>query len=210
MKKIIFELNSKKDKFLEKSYRRAMRELDKFFEIRWKNNTPKIILLKNRKEIDDFRENKTERWCVGWAKGGNVFLLDRKNYEKESCHKYSDKEYFSLLKHELCHLFFSCLSKNNSRPYWLNEGIAIYLSGQLSQKENPKKFKRFLKFYSNSNKGVYQESGFVVKLLIKKFGKRNLLKLIKSLKKIKSEEEFEKQFKKIYNLDLNYKEINRL
>ncbi|MBU2104236.1 MAG: hypothetical protein KKF67_00460 [Nanoarchaeota archaeon] len=207
---MIFELKSKKDRFLEGGYKKAMRELNEFFGISWDKNTPRIILLKNRNEIDKFVGNKTEDWFVGTAEEKNIILLDRKNYEKESCHKYSDEEYIALIKHELCHLFFRILSKEISMPKWLDEGVAIYLAGQLKFKKIPDKFSNFLRFYSKGGKGVYQESGFVVELLVKKFGKQRLLKLIKSLKSVNSEEDFKEQFKKIYGFNLNYQEINKL
>ena len=210
MAKIVFELKSKEDKFLEKSYRKAMKELNEFFGINWKRNLPRILILNSRKEIDTFKGYKTKEWFIGEAGGKNIFLLDRKNFEKESSHKYSNERYFQLIKHELGHLYFSILSEGKEKPYWLNEGIAIYLSGQLSQRKKPRKFNIFMKFYSILNKEIYKESGFVVELLVKRFGKGKILKLIKLLRSVKSEKDFKKQFKKIYGFNLNYKEINKL
>ena len=58
--------------------------------------------------------------------------------------------------------------------------------------------------------GVYEESGFVVELLVNKFGKTKLLKLIKTLHTTNSEKQFKKLFKDIYGFNLNYREINKL
>lgn len=208
---MIFELKPKKDKFIEEAYEKAMKELVKFYGVTWTKNTPNIIIWKNRKAINQFKKIKTENWFVGEADGRNIFLLDRKNYEKESCHKYSDERYAQLIKHELSHLFFSILSGGGETPYWLNEGITLYSAEQTKDFPEIKNFGNFLKYYSHSGGETYfHESGLFIELLIKKFGKQKILKLIKSLQKINSEKDFKKEFKKVYGFNLNYKEINNL
>ena len=207
---MIFELKTKQDKFIEDAYKKSMKEIGEFYGINWIHNTPKMIIWKNREIINKFEGNKTEDWFVGKASGRNIFLLDRKNYEKESSHKYSHEKYSALLKHEIAHLFFGILSKNNHHPIWLNEGLAIYLSGQNKFKRPPKEFKIFLDYFNKGGRKVYREPGFFIELLIKKFGKQKILKLIKSLSKINSEKKFKQEFKKIYKFNLNYKEINKL
>lgn len=206
---MIFELKEKKDKFLEGMYIQAIKELDEFFKINWIFNRPRIILINTRKQYDKVNGKKTENWMVGWAEGRSIFILDRENYEKESCHKYSKEAYYSLIKHELCHQFIKAVTKT-SIPTWLNEGICIYLSGQNKSKKVPEKFEKFLNFFTEGGKFVYRESGFVVETLVKKFGKQKLMRLIKSENCAKSKKEFNLLFKKIYGFDLNYKEINRL
>lgn len=207
---MIFDINFKKDNLIEKIYIESINELNKFFGFNWKYNKPIIFLVKNRKSFDKLRGEKTEDWLIGESRERDIFILDRKNFEKESCHKYSDKIYSGLIKHEICHPFFRILSGKKDYPLWLNEGIAVYLSKQIEEKICPKKFSNFLEFYNKINKKMYDESGFVVAILIKKFGKQKLLELIKSLKNVDSEKDFEKEFKKIYKFRLNYKEINKL
>lgn len=209
---MIFEIEEKMDKFIEKIYSKSMKDLDEFFDIGWIRNTPFIFVVRDRKIIDKLRREKTEEWLVAWADSRSriIYVLDRKKFEKESNHKYSKEEYSALIKHELCHLFFNILSKENYKPKWLNEGVAIYLSGQNKFKSPIKEFKEFLEFYDNSGGRIYYESGFFIELLVKKFGKTKLLMLIKSIKDVKTEKEFSRLFKKIYGFDLNYKEINKL
>ena len=210
---MIFQINEQKDKFVEDIYNKSMIELDKFFEIGWIRNTPFIFVVPDRKTIEKLRRRKTEKWVVAWASTTSriVYLLDRKNFEKESSHKYSKEEYTALIKHELTHQFITAYSKLFLiKPHWLEEGIAIYLSGQNKFKKPITKFSKFLDFYDKFGKGVYNESGFFIELLVKNFGKEKLLDLIKSLKEIKSEKKFNKKFKEIYGFDLNYREINKL
>jgi hypothetical protein len=206
----MLQINYKKDKLVEKLYNESMQELDKFFKINWTINTPVLIIVPDRRKFDEIYNKKTENWLVGWNTGKFIFILDRKNFEKESCHKYSKENYKKLIKHELCHSFCDALSYRKFYPMWFSEGVAIYLSGQIKEKMRPKKFKDFLRFYNKIEKEMYNESGFVVELLIKKFGREKIINLIKALNNVNSEKDFEKEFKKIYKFDLNYKNVNKI
>ena len=211
---MMFKIKSFEEKKIKKKYDQAMRELDTFFELGWIENKPKIFLVKDRDTINKLRGTKTPNYLVGWINGNDVFVLDKNNYEKNSCHKYSEKEYFSLIKHELTHVFTQVHSKifdKSTQPDWLWEGIAIYLSGQNENKKRKNKFKNFLQHYhqNNKNTGVFKESGFAIEFLVKKFGEKKLLKLIKSLKKIDSKEKFAKKFKNIYGFELKYENFQK-
>lgn len=61
-------------------------------------------------------------------------------------------------------------------------------------------------FLGNKSGDIYDESVFVIDLLVEHFGKTKLLRFIKSLKN----KDFDKEFENNYNLNLSYKEINRL
>lgn len=210
---MIYKLNliKSRDKLIEKVFHKSMKELSKFYGINWTINTPKIFLLKDRKSIDLFGIRKTEPWLVGWADYGmrTVFMLDRKEFEKYSSNKYSDEYYSSLIKHELSHLFYKMLSDGKWGPVWLSEGVAIYTSSQTKSRARPSEFKNFLMFYAKGGSGVYTESGFVVETLVKKFGKDKLLELIKSLRDISDEKQFNKIFRKVYGFSMSYKSINK-
>ncbi|MCX6787251.1 MAG: hypothetical protein NTY93_01860 [Candidatus Kaiserbacteria bacterium] len=193
---------------LEEVYTKAMDELDSFFEISWTRNRPNIILVPDRKTISALRKQETEEWLVGWAgSNGDVYLLNDRNFEKESNHTYSDTEYFALLKHELAHCFTNIVSRNK-KPTWLLEGIAIYLSGQTNHKPKLEKFEKFLYFFDNGGKEVYTEAGFAVMFLIKKYGKRKLLTLLKSSEDIKSKEDFAHLFESLYGFALSYENFD--
>lgn len=209
-----FKIKYFEDDFIDLNYQKALDELNVFFGFGWIHNTPKIFIIDNRKQFDQILGYKTESWLVGYASNRLVYLLNRKNFKTESNHKYSDKKYIALLKHELCHLFFNKISKETHKPKWLNEGISLFLSGQNKLKKNiPIEFKNFFKFYgkdTDNKDNVYQESGFVVETLINKFGKEKILELIKSCSIANTEEKFEKSFNKIYGFDLNYANINKI
>lgn len=189
---------------LDKLYKKSMKELNSFFEIDWIYNCPRLLLVPDRETIDSLRGRKSEGWLVGWAANGNVYVLNAKNFEKESNHTYSDKEYFSLIKHELAHCFSSIVSDRAQKPIWLLEGISMYVSGQTALKTKPKKFETFLNYFDEGGKGVYSEAGFAVLFLVEKFGKEKLLLLLKKTKDCKTKKSFANVFKSIYHFELTY------
>ncbi len=189
---------------LDEIYEKSIEEYIDFFQFNWKYNRPKIFLIPDRKTMDLFAGHKTESWVVGWARKGNVYLLDDQNYEKESNHKYSDEEYFALAKHELAHCFSDVVSNSSGKPVWLLEGISIFLSGQYKVKPKPKVFTAFIDFFENGGSEVYKESGFAVMFLVEKYGKEKLISLLKGTKEIKTKEDFAKLFKSIYEFELSY------
>jgi hypothetical protein len=207
---MIFEMQEVKNKKLSKAYEDSMEELDSFFELNWKYKRPNLIIVPDRKTIDALRGEKTEDWVVGWADGNAVYLLSDKNYEIESCHKYSDKEYFALLKHELAHCFSRIASNFAQSPVWLFEGISIFLSGQNELKAKPKKLENFIEFYDKSGKEVYRESGFAVEFLFKEYGKKSLINMLKKSKEAGSSEDFAKLFRSIYGFELAYENFKIL
>ncbi len=210
---MIYKIKEYKDKLIEKAYKEGMKEFNEFFNMNWVYG-PNVCILNSRKEIDLFHHSKTEKWVCAFGNPGefnNIYILDNEKMEKESSHKkYSDEEYSSLIKHELCHLFFMIVSKSNYKPFWLVEGVSIYLSGQMKNIKQVEKFSNFIEFYENGGSGVYSESGMAVRLLVKNFGKEKLLKLISCSKEADNKEDFAKLFKEIYNFNLNYKNFNNL
>jgi len=207
---MVFEINKINNPKLDEVYEKSMEELDSFFELGWKYNRPNLIIVPDRKTINSLKGKETKEWVVGWTSGNAVYILSDKNYETESNHKYSDEEYFALLKHELAHCFANIFSGFCQKPIWLLEGISIFLSGQLKLKTKPKRFSKFLDFFENGGEGVYSESGFAVKFLVEKYGKEKLLQLLKKAKKFDSKEDFADLFKSIYNFELNYNNLEVL
>jgi hypothetical protein len=206
---MIFELKQKKDKLIENTYEEGLKKLNSFFGLNFEKGKIEIFIVKDRNMINLLRGEKTESWLVSWVNGTSVYLLDRKNFEKESDHKYSDESYSALIIHEMSHVFYKFVP-GGPNPVWLNEGVSLYVSGQNNFKKRPEKFANFLKSYHKIERGVYSEAGFFVEFLIKRNVKNKLLDLVKSTINYKNKKEFSKIFKKIYGFELNYKEINKL
>lgn len=195
------------DEFIIKIFEECMEELGEFFKINWVKNRPSIIIFEDRKTLDELKGSKTDDWNVGFATNNKIYILDRNNFEKESCHKYSDKEYKKLLKHELVHLYYNIFSKGVHCPRWFNEGLAVFLSGQLEGKKI-EKFKKFLRYFEKRGNNLYTEGGFAIKILIEKFGKEKIFELIKNISSLQTEERFNLKFKEIYGEKPSYKFFN--
>ena len=210
---MIFNLKTKRDQKLETFYEDSMKELGEFFEINWNRNRPNVWLVPDRKTIDDLRGEKTPGWVVGWggAQYGGVYILDSKNFEKESDNKYSPERWNALIKHELVHCFYDIITGYQRKPRWLGEGVAVYLSGQNQWHKPVNNFKTFLDSYDHVDKSVYSESGFVIELLIEKFGREKLLELLRKIKEEKPDEKgFKEMFESNYGIELKYEKLNAL
>jgi len=210
---MIFNIKQKKNKFIEENYESSMKELGEFYGINWVINQPKVFIIKDRKDVENVRGKKTEKWIIGWAYGFNhIYILDYDQIKKER-KNFSKKDYQMFIQHELSHLFSKIITKEGYQPVWLWEGVAIYTSGQNEIKIKLEKFNQLLSFYEDHKVGkenVYYESGFFVQMLVEKFGKAKFIKFLKSLQKIKNRKEFDNLFFKIYKFKLNYKEINKI
>ncbi|OGM74829.1 hypothetical protein A2382_03375 [Candidatus Woesebacteria bacterium RIFOXYB1_FULL_38_16] len=206
----IYDLKLKEnfDKKIGSFYKQSMDELSRFYEINWIKNTPSIFLVSSRSEYDSLTGKKSDDWVVGNAYVGNsILLLSPVAYVKESSHKYSDRDYLWLIKHELSHLFYNIFTCGNG-PIWLIEGTAIYTSGELEYKKKPEELKEFLDDYCEPSQSIYDEAGFVVEALIRTQSKDKFLKLLEKTKDTFDEDSFRTMFKKHYGFSLNIREIN--
>ena len=201
----VFNISKAKNKFLSKAYKSSIADLSLFFGVSQDKVNSNIILIPDRATFDLLQGRKTEDWGVGWQKAGDIYLLDPKNYQTESSHTYSDEKYTALLKHELCHCFIEIITNRYYKPIWLNEGLAVFLSDQNKFHSKPTSLTTFPfdDFYDKSGPGVYTEAGFIVEILIKKFGKQKILKLLKQSKTFNSPAKFKKLFKQVYGLNLS-------
>ncbi|MBU1119721.1 hypothetical protein KKA50_00770 [Patescibacteria group bacterium] len=205
----VFNITTSQDEKVIKFYNQAMVELCEFYDIQWNENTPLVHIVPDRKTFNDLWEEKTENWVVGDTMGTNkiLYILSPDAYEKDSIHKYSDGEYFGLIKHELSHLFCQILF-DSFEPLWFTEGIAVYTSGQLERYEKPKQFSKFLEFFETLGDEAYSQAGFAVEILIKKIGKVKFLKALKEIKTPVTEKSFKEFFKKNFDIELSYKWFN--
>lgn len=205
-----FKIEASNDDFIDSILEDSIQDFNTFFKITWAFNKPNIYLVADRNMIDRILRKSTPDWWVGWSDGKNIFLLDKKNFENESRHLYSDEEYKILIRHELVHCFCNILFPFFRYPLWLREGLALYLSGQHRYKDTPKIFGIFLDCFDQYKKGLYEESGFAVECLINKYGEHKILALIEEITKACSIEQFDMVFKKIYGFKPSYSSFNKM
>ncbi len=169
-------------------------EFDKFFGI--KLALPNIRLIADRRAFNNYWNKKTEDWMVGWTKENTIFILNPKNYTKESSHK-TITSFWQVLKHEHAHCYFKKIT-NTNYPKWLNEGLACYLSKQVKLQPMPREALKVFDYFSKNGTQNYKLGYFWVKLLIEKFGTEKFIKLIKTLSDKTTEKQFGRNFYNIY------------
>ena len=211
---MIFKINSITDDLIQSAYDEAMMKFNDFWGVGWDTNTPYVIVVENREDFDVLLAKKTENWTSASAFFGNrpgerrLYVLDFKNINQLSSQKYDENGYKALIRHELCHLFYKIVSKGPTGPAWLSEGASVYLSGQNDLMTRPNKFDGFIEANGEKMAKAYNEGGYVVEMLVTKFGKEKFIKLISSLSEVKIEGDFDKIFEGIYGFKLNYETIN--
>ncbi|MFA4831606.1 MAG: hypothetical protein WC862_05750 [Patescibacteria group bacterium] len=190
--------NKKLTSFLEAT----KKELNTFFN--FEINEPLLFFIDQRKELDLIWGKKTEKWFVGAAKNNNIYIFNPNVYARESTYK--KEKFWETLKHEYCHIYYSQITKSYY-PFWLNEGLASYVSGKkLAVKRDDKdKLLGVFKYYDKMDKGCYLVGQFWVEYLIKKFGKKRLVKLIKSMPGGMNKNKFAEVFNEIYGIKFNKK-----
>ncbi|MBU2472693.1 MAG: hypothetical protein ABII95_00155 [Patescibacteria group bacterium] len=196
----------KEDKEIIEFLKSFQKELSGFFGINVE--LPMVSFINSRKEIDKIWGRKTEEWFVAWAKDNNIFILNPKIYTKESSHK-NIEHFWKVLKHEYSHLYYKEIT-NNGRPKWLNEGLACYLANQVKEKPTKKESLKIFEYYQKGDWLVYRVGYFWVKLLIDKFGKKKLLKLLKKMNSQTAEKEFAKIFYRVYGFKFSEEEFNKI
>ena len=195
---MVFLIKYKLEKEIEDYSEKLNTELEEFFNIHFKYEKPRIIVVADRETVNQMLKSQTPEWVVGWSEKRNIFILDKFAYVKPV----TDEYYFKIIKHEMIHSYFYIASNNCEYPEWLFEGIALYLAGQ--NKNKIESFKNFLNYYDHKDEGIYKESGFAVEFLIKYYGKGKFLELVRGLKYIASKEKFAVLFKEIYGFELKY------
>jgi len=188
----------------------------------WVDKLPNFYIINSRQEIDFLWKKKSPPWCIMWAaEDKNIYLLARDKYATESNHEPdSDELYRCRIKHELAYQFIdefidlNCVkkAKRMAYPLWLHDGLSDVLSGGTLLKERPKSIKGILGTYDvySDDNCEYKESLFVVKALLKKYGKEKILELLKKAAAVGTNMEFKKIFREVYGFTLNYKNINDL
>ncbi|MCF7835052.1 hypothetical protein K9M48_03265 [Candidatus Gracilibacteria bacterium] len=210
---MVFDLQYRLDETIDKIKEEAIDEYNSFYNMNIDKSTIKLYIFKDRQTLDEIKGKKTENRMIANAKGTHIYLYDLDKVEEISkgYHKKDISRYHETIRHEIAHSFYWLyLNGNYFRANRLNEGMAIYLSGQIKRKNKPVEFKNFLNFRDNEGEQVYIESGFIIEFLINNYDKEKILELIRYLGKIKSKEEFFETFKDIYGFELTYENINKL
>jgi len=201
----VFKITPLDNPVLQEYKDKAIKELNEFFNQKWVFNTPKLFVVDDRNSINLLKEQETEDWVVGWSMGRTaVCILNPDNMSKESSHDGSTYNIEHLVKHELCHSFFQMVF-GQCKFAWINEGVSVYVAGQLDKYSMPREFDGFLE-----GKKIYQESGNAIKLLIDNFGKKTLFEFLKAQSEVEKPEDLNAIFENIFKSKLTYTFFNDL
>lgn len=151
----------------------------------------------------------SETWMIGNANdNGEIDLVSQSVIEEEKYHK--KEEFYSLIKHEIVHLFVSKITNNSAVPFWLNEGLAEFI-GYNEKNELIGNY-----FYNNffdsisskkdwnnlvNNMKCYQISSCFVGFIIDRYSFEKILELLKKLSKNYYYPDFKLIFKDIFNIE---------
>jgi len=207
---MIFRMEPFEDRELNQILSDSMKELNSFYGINWNQHIPRLVVVPNRKTVELWKQGDNHGWITGWLEGRSVYVVDRTALQTEANKTAETDQYRALIKHELSHAFYNIVAKGGRGPVWLQEGVAVYSSGQNSFRTRPAVFHQCLEFYSRGGKDVYTESGYMIQLLVDTFGKKTLLNLIGKTKEANSPEEFDHLFESIYGSKPTYQYFNNL
>jgi len=94
----------------------------------------------------------------------------------------------------------------------LNEGLAGYLSGKKFNynQADKRKFLQIFSYFNRLDKEIYLVGQFWVEYLLKKFGRKKLLKLLNIFPSPMNQRQFTSKFSQIYNLKFNKSTFSKL
>lgn len=164
-------------------------------------NSYEVYVFPDRKSLTEFWRRdwnvpdlETECWMVASGTASKLTLLSPRVWRTEACeHNPEDEKDTQLvMTHEMVHVFHGQISPNPNFEGmddigWFAEGVATYASGQLeagklaSPREAIEKGKAPAELEKAwSGKYRYGVSGSLVKFIDAKFGRKTLLRLLKS------------------------------
>lgn len=135
-----------------------------------------IQIVDSREVFNKLLKRKTEDWLVGLTLKGKIYILDKEKFESESIHPKTHFE--KVLKHEIAHIYYRNL-RGNGHPYWLNEGTAFLVAGQIEKYPKELSLKVLKRYYRGHDKGIYSVGYVMVGEIFKNYGTEKLLELIK-------------------------------
>ncbi|MDZ7340807.1 MAG: peptidase MA family metallohydrolase [candidate division KSB1 bacterium] len=159
---------------LQAAYRRLSHELD--VQI---SDSISVFLTPSQQIYDQFAGQRIPRWSDGLASPGrNTIILKSPRWMPP------ETDHAAIAVHELTHLLLHHAAKGQPIPRWLNEGLAIYYSGEKEFTATTLVSKalatnslipldeidKVLDFHRSKAQLAYQQSHLAVEYLIRNYG----------------------------------------
>ena len=147
-----------------------------------------IFFHSSRESYEKSVGHSTQMWEVGNASNGNrIDIIHPDYFEEISSHKNS--EFDQILTHEIVHIFIGTIAPDRAIPFWLNEGLSMYIAGQLERYRHSRslyledKFSRHLatqaEWDKRANYDAYKIACLFTAFLIEKFSMNKIVELLK-------------------------------
>ena len=167
-----------------------------------------ILFHTSRSSFDKSLGRKTQIWEVGnTSRDNKIDIIHPDYFAKVSSH--TDSEFDQILAHEMAHIFINRLASANQVPFWLNEGLAMNIAGQVERytKSNEAMFieERFTSHLATRmdwdervNGGAYKIACLFTTFLIEKFTLDKIMELITKTEKNYYAPHFEESVLRIF------------
>ncbi len=139
------------------------------------SSTVRIQQVNRKHDIEILVGGKVPDWVIGLSAGRQIWIL------KESQWKHQDMNLRELILHEFVHIACN-QSLKRELPLWINEGLAVYFSGQYkSFKLKNFKINYDMNFYdlSYEDENLYCISILLIRAFIQEYGETTLIEELK-------------------------------
>jgi len=165
----------------------------------------KVKILYTRKEMDKALGYNTQSWVIGSAgRQKTIVIFSPAVFSQVSPHPTSDFE--RVLAHEIAHVFTGELFRLKY-PRWLSEGLSGYVAEQNKTRPfNSRVIQDFAEIYDGAgwNKtNPYNQAYSFTAYLIERFGRENMLALLRLLSPKDSLQNFTSKFTDTYKCDFD-------
>jgi hypothetical protein len=179
------------------------------------SNLPNISILfhTSRSSFDKSLGRKTQVWEVGnTSRDNKIDIIHPDFFAKISSH--ADSEFEQILAHEIAHIFINRLASGNQVPFWLNEGLAMNIAGQVDRYKTGSdsmfieaRFTSHLATKQDWNErvdfGAYKIACLFTAFLIEKFTLNKILELIAKTEKNYYAPHFEESVLRIFGKSIS-------
>jgi len=136
--------------------------------------TKEVILeeVPNLKKMEQVAGGPLPSWVIGLSAGRNIWILKKSEWKNQKM------GFSELILHEFVHIAIN-YSVTKRIPVWMNEGFAVYLSGQYKDyKLHESHIRAEVDFYhlSYESENLYIIAAKAVTALVKRYGKEVVIR----------------------------------
>jgi hypothetical protein len=174
----------------------AQKHLNRWYEM--DVALPAVIILQDRKSIAAYWGERRPSWNIAWADRGTIFILDWSIMKLEGR---SRKGWEKVLVHEYAHLYTGGLA-GRQLPRWLNEGLSCFHADQ-RRTATREKVEQYFSQSQPPSTDAYAVGYVMVNAILKKFGRKKFLQLLRGFSAYEEHGHLQEIFKKTMRVSWN-------